>query len=80
MIHRSKIVPIMERKGADGKPVPFSIKFRKLSTGETIEAENAICTSSYYQNGTVNIRFANKETRKIKVCLITEFNGQEVYL
>jgi hypothetical protein len=70
----------MERRGPNGKPVPFSFKYKKLSTGEEIFAENAICTSSYYVNGTANIQFENKQTRKLQVCLFTEFNGQEVFL
>lgn len=70
----------MERRGADGKPVPFSFKYKKKSTGELIEAENATCTSSFYQNGTANVRFTSGETRKLQVCLFVEFNGQEVFL
>jgi len=70
----------MERKGADGKPVPFSFKYKKLSTGEEISSDDAICTSLYYANGTANIQFNNGITRKLHICLFTEFNGQEVFI
>lgn len=80
MLHYSKIIPITERRGPDGKPIPFNFKYKKFSSGELISAENAISLSSYYANGTVNVRFANGETRKLQVCLFTEFNEQEIFL
>jgi len=80
MIHSSKLIPLMERKDPKGKPVPFSIKFRKKSTGELVTAKNVTCTSTFYQEGRVNILFPNKEIRRILLCLIVEFNGQEVFI
>lgn len=80
MIHLSKIQRIMERKDKDGKPVPFSLKYVKKSTGEIIFIQGAVLTSAYYA-GTVNIMITESmETRTLILPLIIEFNNNPVYL
>lgn len=62
------------------KKKPMSIRFWKKS-GEIVVANNVVCTSSFFKNDTVNIRFLNSgEIRKIRLSSIFEFNNQEVCL
>lgn len=59
---------------------PVNLKFWK-NTGEIVEANNVVCTSSYFKNHTVNLKFLDSgEFRKIRVSTIFEFNGEEVCL
>lgn len=80
MIHASKLPVVMSNTDDSGKPKLFSLKFRKASTGELIEANDVYMSSYYHRNGTINIVFPSKETRKIKLCSIIEFNNKEVFL
>ena len=81
MIHISKIPQLMERKDARGNPLPFSLKYVKKSTGETISIKGAVLTSSFQYGGTINIMvLSSGETRKLILPLVTEFNNTEVYL
>ena len=70
----------MDEKDEKGKPKRVNLKFYKYSTGEKAEAQDVFLTSYYHRNGTINIQFPNGEVRKIRLALITEFNGKEVYL
>jgi len=80
MIHNSRLNMLMERTDAQKKRVPFSMKFVKLSTGEIVTVNEAVCTSSYSGNRTFNIMFLpSMQVRKIYKILIIEFNGNEVY-
>jgi hypothetical protein len=83
MIHLSKIVQLMEMRGQDRRPKPFSLKFVK-STGQLVTVPEAVCTSSYSGgegNATVNIMcLPSKEVRKVKVLSIIEFNEQAVFI
>lgn len=76
MIHISKLSVIMERVN-NGQPVPFSFKAVKKS-GEIIEGQNCILTSSYHKNNTLNIKFPNGQLRKLRKVGIIEINGTEV--
>ena len=80
MIHASKIPLIMEQTDDKGKPKKFNLKFIKLSTGEKVEANDVYMSSYYHPNGTLNLNFPNGETRKIRLPLIVEFNGKEVFI
>ncbi len=80
MIHASKIPLVMSQHDPNGYPKRFSLKFRKASTGELVTADNVYMSSYYHRNGTLNIIFPSKEIRKIKLCMITEFNSKEVFL
>lgn len=61
-----------------GEPVDLVI--HKLN-GERIIANNVVCTSSFHKGNTFNLRFLNSnEFRKMKAVLLTEINGEEVYL
>lgn len=80
MLHFSKILSIAERKGKDSKPVPFSLKYVKASTGEVISIQKATLTSSHH-SGTMNIKIAaSGQIRKITTALIIEFNNTSIYL
>ena len=69
----------MERY-ADGKPIEFSIQFCKKSTGELITYERAVLTSFHSSGSTINVLQAGEATpRKIRRCLITQFNHLKVY-
>jgi len=57
---------------------PCNLHFWKRN-GDTVKADNVICTSSFFENDTVNLKFLNsKEFRKIRVISIFKFNDQEV--
>lgn len=57
---------------------PVNLKFWKRN-GDIVEANNVVCTSSYFENDTVNLKFMNSEEfRKIRVLSIFELNGEEV--
>ena len=78
-IHQSKIVSIMERR-KDGRPVPFSIEFCKLSTGELKTYEGCTLSSVHSSGATVNVLTGPLEApRKIRRCLLTRINGMKVY-
>jgi hypothetical protein len=62
------------------KHQPVSLQFIKKN-GDLIQADNVVCTSSYFENDTVNLKFLDSEEfRKIHVCQIIELNGEEVCL
>lgn len=51
------------------------------SHGNIITASNVICTSSYFHNNTINIKFLiSKQFRKVRVISIFEVNGMEVFI
>lgn len=59
---------------------PVDLKLWKMN-GEIIEANNVVCTSSYFKGNTFNLKFLDSnEFRKIKAVCIHEVNGEEVYL
>ena len=81
MLHYSRIVNIMERKGPDRMPVPFSLVYVKRSDGKIMKVQEAVITSSFHGNRFVNIMFlTSKEIRKIRRILIIEFNGEKVFI
>jgi hypothetical protein len=80
MIHFSKVHLLMERKDASGRPVPFSLKYVKKSTGEVIAVDRAVLTSSYHL-GYFNIKvLASGEVRKIILPLILEINNTPFFI
>jgi hypothetical protein len=80
MLHASIISTLMDQTDEKGKPKRVNLKFYKQSTGEKVDANDVILTSYYHRNGTLNIKWPNGDVRKIRLALITEFNGKEVYL
>lgn len=57
----------------------MDIKFWKQD-GSIVHANNVICTSSYFSNNTINIKFlTSKQFRKVRVISIFEINGMEVF-
>lgn len=72
MIHLSQV-----RKALNSGE-PCDLSFWKKN-GEIVHASNVVCTSSYFKNNTVNLKFLESdEFRKIKIYLIFQFNNQEV--
>lgn len=58
----------------------LDIKFWK-SDGSIVHAGNVICTSTNYQNNTVNLKFlTSKQFRKVRMVSIFEINGMEVFM
>lgn len=71
----------MERTDNKKRRVPFSMDFVKQSSGEIVHVDEAICTSTYSENRTANIKFAkSNEVRKINMLGIIKFNGEEVFV
>lgn len=57
-----------------------NLKFWKKS-GEIVHAQNVVCTSSFFKNDTVNIKFiSSEEIRTVRLSSIFQFNNQEVCL
>ncbi len=80
MLHFSKILQVAQRKDKGGKPLPFSLKYVKASTGEVIKIDSATLTSSHH-SGTMNIRIhPSGQIRKITLALIIEFNNTTIFL
>ncbi len=80
MIHLWRIISIMERKDAAGRPVPFSLVYVKKGSGEKINIDNAVLTSSHHL-GTVNIMILESgQVRKLILPLIIQFNNIETFL
>ena len=80
-IKQSEIWKEMERKTADGTPIPLSLSFVKKSTGELVQVARCTCTSIHSKGATVNIMIDGEERPKtIRKCLIIAFNGAKVYL
>ena len=70
----------MGKSDAQGKPIAFSLKYVKRSTGEIIFIEQAVMTSNFHL-GTINIKILpSGEIRKIILPLILEFNNTPVFI
>lgn len=80
MIHASKIVTVMQHLGPDNRRKSFDIQFRKLSTGELVTLQGAVLTSYYHREGSLTLRLANDEFRKIRLISIVKLNNREVFL
>jgi len=77
MIHYSALTALTEGSGKDR---PFSFKYVAKS-GEIIEGENCVVTSSNNERRTKNIKFLESdEIRTIREISIIEFNGNEVFV
>jgi len=71
----------MQRTDAAGNPLPFDIKFVKLSTGEVREYKRCILTSIHSAGSTLNILPEGEYRPKtIKKVSIIEFNQHRVYI
>jgi hypothetical protein len=70
----------MARKGADGMPLPFSLKYVKKSTGEIISIEQAVLTSSNHLDYFNVMILPSREIRKLILPLIIEFNGTPTFI
>jgi hypothetical protein len=80
MIHFGKLPFLMARKDARGKPLPFSFKYVKKSTGEIISVDHAVLTSGNHLDY-FNVKILpSGEIRKIILPLIIEFNGTETFI
>ncbi len=80
MLHFSKIIPLAGRKDSRGIPLPFSLCYVKVSTGEIIGIDSAVLTSSFHK-GTMNIKvLSSGKIRKVIIPLIVEYNGSPVYM
>lgn len=81
MVHINTVHKVSEMEDNRGNRKVFSIAFVAKKSGELIRCDQCICTSSYNENRTRNIKLLkSKQTRKIRDCLIVEFNGQKVFL
>lgn len=70
----------MNRTDAAGRSVEFSISFVKKSTGEIAKYPKAVLTSFHSAGNTVNIMQCGETApRKIRRCLVIEFNNAIVY-
>lgn len=80
-IHWSKLWELMEQRDEYGNPKTFQITFAKKSTGEIVKVPSCTCTSIHAKGSTLNILYAGEvDPKKIRKCLILEFNGMSVYL
>jgi hypothetical protein len=81
LIHWSKIWEVMQRTDATGSPIPFQLKYVKLSTGELRNYDKCFITSNFTTGTTINVLPAGEfRPRKIRKVSIIEFNHKKVYL
>lgn len=60
-------------------PVPFTMKFVKVSTGEVVQTGEVVLTSNHSSGDTVNVKFIESgEIRKILLHSIIDINGEEI--
>ena len=79
MLHRSRILDIMKRT-VGRTPVPFTMKFVKVSTGEIIQTGDVVLTSNHSLGDTINVKFIESgQIRKVLLHSIIEINGEEIF-
>lgn len=65
----------MQRKDAKGHPLPFSLKYRKKSTGEMVHYPQCVLTSFHAKGKTINVLPAGEvHPRKIRRILVMYYN------
>jgi uncharacterized protein YjfI (DUF2170 family) len=80
MIHKSKLQVLMERVDKHHKRVLFSIVYVK-ENGEKIIINSAVCTSTFNENDTANIKLLpSHEVRTVSIMGIIRFNDEEVFV
>lgn len=63
----------------EGKP--FSCRVWKISTGEILNYNNVVCTSTNFQRNTANLLFVeSRQIRKVRIICIFELNDEEIYI
>lgn len=74
MIHISAARKIIESKE------PFSCRCWNKN-GEILSYNDVVCTSSFFANNTVNVKFITSgEIRKMRIITLFEINDEEIYL
>ncbi len=59
---------------------PFDCKVWKRN-GEIAEYRNVVCTSTYFEKGSANLKFINSgQIRKVPILFIWEVNDEEIYI
>jgi len=80
LIKQSRLWEIMERTDADGKPLPFQLKFVK-ENGEVREYKDCVLTSFHSAGTSLNVLPEGEvRPRSIRRITIIEFNHIRVYL
>ena len=74
MLHLSKIDILLERNK------PMDITYTKRSTGEIIDLKEAIVTSIYGKEGTVNVVLPNDERRTLRKILIDRIDDTKIFM
>ena len=60
---------------------PFSCRVWKATTGEVLNYENVVCTSSYFDNNTFNVKFIESGSiRKVRMISLFEINDIEIFI
>lgn len=60
---------------------PFSCRVWESSTGEILNYNDVVCTSSNFRNNTFNIKILSSEQiRKVKMICVFEINNEEIYI
>ena len=60
---------------------PFSCRVWKATTGEVLNYENVVCTSSYFENNTFNVKFIESGSiRKVRMISLFEINDIEIFI
>lgn len=80
-IKLQRMLTLIQQTDANGKPIPFSMTFVKKGTGEIEHFDSCWLTSRHSNGGTINVMpEGHNNPRKIRLCLITQFNGLTVYM
>lgn len=79
-VHHSKLIDILQQKGADGKPREHRIQYCKKMTGELVTYERATLTSFNAKGDTVNLLVEGESTpKKLRRCLILAIDNIKIY-
>jgi hypothetical protein len=80
MMHISRLQNLVDQKDPSGKPLPFSITYRKKD-GTLIQSEEVVCTSWFSNGRTLNLMYTqSREVRKIRRILVFKINEITLYL
>lgn len=75
-----RMLSLMDRRSASGRPVPFDVTFVRRKDGVVESYRGCWLTSRHSSGGTVNVMCPSLNApRKIRLCLILTFNNLKVY-
>lgn len=79
-LHQSKMLELLQKRGADGRPMPHTLLYCKKGTGELATYRGARLTSYHAKGDTVNVKMEDDpQPKKLRRCLILQIDGIKIY-